>query len=742
MGRLNSKPYKIATVQPIDNVKIKDYQIHLPPLGEGAYGQVYRATYRGLSERALKIFRPGAVDLATMARELEKLSQVAEHPGIVTLHDFDLLSDFPYYAMGLHADQRSDGTWETRTLERLCGHVDHREGWRLLRDIADSLAYLHRHHIVHCDIKPSNILLTDETPLHTKICDFGQSRGNAAEGFQPVGTPLYASPEQLRNPRESSEGRGFRWDVYSFGVVSFKLLTGQLPRLQALAEAERKSFDPDSTLTEASLEATLAESGEPIKGEQLATLTEAVEEITWPSDFYVPSSRKELIEQCLSLDPQDRPADMREVLSRMQEIEQQQVVKRARRLNTIFATLLVVAIWASGFAFVQAQRAKTANEEMIVKKQESDKNADAAFDLMLLFMDELNKGDFSVGSDGEQRLHAIVAENASTFLEKRSKDRQNSTPILRLSAQTASTQGKTALAQGDLDTALKHFTNAYEIRSKLADDANLSSSLGHAAARDLMEIGRIHEANRDYKKAVKAYSEALEWRSHIVSEDGIFSLSQIREFAGPYKALARVYALEGETKLGVTTLDEFLAILDDRIEDGEPADIPGYAIVAISVLELKGAIQFGADDLVGASATYQDMMELAESLDEAPPTIEEEARNNFVKAVHYLGQIQLKQKQPEAALALFRREIELLEEESRRRPYNPDIKVSLAEAFYLASQCLDLTDPTSRSLAIFYLEQAVSLTTSLPSEVRNRPEVQASILRYNDRLSTILEKDE
>ncbi|MCG8600786.1 MAG: hypothetical protein MI807_11635, partial [Verrucomicrobiales bacterium] len=54
-----------------ENIRIKDYQIHFPPLGEGAYGRVFRATYRGISERALKIFRPGAVDLSNMARELD-----------------------------------------------------------------------------------------------------------------------------------------------------------------------------------------------------------------------------------------------------------------------------------------------------------------------------------------------------------------------------------------------------------------------------------------------------------------------------------------------------------------------------------------------------------------------------------------------------------------------------------------------------------------------------------------------
>ena len=281
-----------------DDFDVKDYNIYLPPLGEGTYGRVFRATYRGISDRALKIFRPGAVDLSTMSRELEKLSSVAEHHGIVTLHDFDLLSEPPYYAMGLHADQNPDGSWETRTLDRLCGHVDYREAWRLLKEIADAMAYLHRHQIVHCDVKPSNILLTDETPYRTKICDFGQSRGLAMEGFEPVGTPLYAPPEQLRDPRNSANGKGFRWDVYSFGVMAFKLVTGRLPRLQELADAERKSFDPEATLLESSIEGTLAdaEGRDRIDGNRLATMTEAVEDIRWPADAPFSAERRELIE--------------------------------------------------------------------------------------------------------------------------------------------------------------------------------------------------------------------------------------------------------------------------------------------------------------------------------------------------------------------------------------------------------------------------------------------------------------
>ncbi len=708
-----------------EQIKVKDYQIHTPPLGEGAYGQVFRATYRGISDRALKIFRPGAVDLATMARELEKLSQVTEHQGIVTLHDFDLLTDPPYYAMGLHAYQNYDGVWETRTLERLCGHIDHREGWRLIREIADAVSYLHRNQIIHCDLKPSNILLTDETPHHIKICDFGQSRGLAAEGFQPVGTPLYASPEQLRHPRDSADGKGFKWDVYSFGVVAYKLLTGDLPRLQGLADAARLSFDPESTLPD-TLDEETNPSGKAIDGDHLATLVEAVETVEWPSGFYIPSDRKLLIEQCLSLDPKERPSDMREVWNRIHQLDQQSVVKRARRLNTVFSILLVIALWASGFAFIQARRAKLATDEAMLAKIESDKSAGAAVELMLLFVSELNKGDIS--GSGAERLYSIVSENSQTFLENRSKDHRTSTRILRFSAQTAALRARQALERGDLDQALKDFTNAYEIRSELAEDPNSTDDLILLASRDLMEIGRIHELQSNYKEAAAAYSGALEWRSQVSDSNGIFSLQQIKELAATYKSLSRVHSLAGDIKPAIANLNEILSILNGRIEDGTPADIPGYAIEAVRVLIMLGDIEYSSGNVTAASKTFQDLMALAKSLSSATPAIAEEADQAYLEALRNLGKIQLDQKQPEAALVLFREEIKIRETKTTLRPYDAEAKVMLAEAYEIGSQCLDLTEQTSRELAIFYLEKAADIISRLPSDVRAREDVESIMI--------------
>lgn len=720
-----------------EQIKIKDYQTHTPPLGEGAFGKVYRATYRGISDRALKIFRPGAVDLSTMARELEKLSKVAEHQGIVTLHDFDLLHDPPYYAMGLHADQTNDGNWETRTLEQLCGHVDHREGWRLLGEIADAAAYLHRNQIIHCDIKPSNILLTDETPYRIKICDFGQSRGLVADGFDPVGTPLYASPEQLRDPRDSSEGKGFRWDVYSFGVVAFKLLTGELPRLQELAETNDSDFDPDATLSEFSMESTIAESGNDVDGQQLAAMTESVKRINWPSGLYIPSARKDLIEQCLSLDPEERPADMREVHSLFLQIDQQDVVKRARRLNTIFATLLVVAIWASGFAFIQAQKARRATEDAVLASEESNKNVAAALDLLDLFVSELNKPDFST-TDAKNRLHSIVAENASTFLESRLRESKDSLSVLRLSGQTAVAKGRDALSKGEVDEALKHFTSAFEIRSQLSAEPG-SLDLARLAAGDLNEIGKIHELKEDYESAADAYTKSLAWLTKSNSESEALSLIKVKQFSRIYERLCEVYLKSGETKLALTKLEELLTILDERIANGEERDVPAYSLEKIRALQKIAAALYENLDLTGASETNEKIIEIVESMSDSPPIIEEAARNASIDAIHNLARIQYDLEQLDAALVLFRQEIAHREEVTRIRSYDAEEKILLAHAYFLGSQCFDLSDESSRSNAVFYIESALTILGRLPPEIRHRDDVQDNIIVYNESLSSVLE---
>lgn len=710
---------------------IKDYQIHLPPLGEGSYGRVYRATYRGISERALKIFRPGAVDLSTMARELEKLSSVAEHHGIVTLHDFDLLTDPPYYAMGLHADHRPDGTWETRTLDRLCGRVDHREAWRLLREIADALAYLHRNHIIHCDVKPTNILLTDELPHRVKICDFGQSRGDALEGFHPAGTPLYASPEQLRKPRDSADGRGFRWDVYSFGVVAYRLLTGKFPRLQSLAEAEKNSFDPESTIAESNLDGTVDE-GRNVDGERLARKIEEEPDIRWPSGLSIPHDRKELIERCLDLDPARRPTDMREVFNRMTDVDQQRVMRRSRRLNALFASLLVVAIWATGFALLQARRAHEASAE-------ANKTREQAEELVFFIVNKLNREELSGPSLDE--LYDHIADNAETYLANLPKTRRSAT-LLRISANTASMRGRQALEAGDLDLALEKFSRGFEIRSQLAAEAQDLPELGWLASNDLMEIGEVQVRRGQFKQALKAFENALVWRTRDVDLDQPLTPPQLRRIIETHVAIAGAHELSGDLNKAVDGYERAIELHGITAAGLPPSDAPALDQDLLPLLSGLGRLQTAQADLTAAIGTYRGLLAVADRLRNEDEPVGSPAASSHAEALHALASLHASLGEPEQALSLYREEVRSLEDLLRRRPYDAPAKVRLADAYFAIALSLDVSEPARRSVALYHLERAVALLGDLPQEQKDSTEIQDKMLAYHEKISAILELEE
>ncbi len=415
-------------------IQIKDYQIHLPPLGEGTFGTVYRATYRGISERALKIFKPDHLDISATSRELEKLSSVAEHPGIVTLHDFDLVSKTPYYAMSLHADQDENGNWSARSLEKVCGKLESKENAQLIDEIASALAYLHRHQVLHCDIKPSNVLLTDDKPFPgIKICDFGQSRASNLQSSDAAGTPLYSSPEQLLHPDQSSEGRGFKWDVYSFGVLAYKLVTGKLPRLQNLVDGGTYD-DFERSIDEVTGSQPGPDSAISSEHTYIAKQLFEEEVVEWPPGARIDSRRKAIITRCLSLDRAARPADMREVRNEIIRKMQERATVRARNFTLMLAGVATVALMATGWALVEAQRAR----EAIRSEQQARRDAEELVNFMVVDMRE------KLEPIGKVELLEHIAYNADSYFSSLSKDMQT-VETLRLIVLARHSNGDTAL---------------------------------------------------------------------------------------------------------------------------------------------------------------------------------------------------------------------------------------------------------------------------------------------------------
>ena len=205
--------------------KIGQYQV-LERIGEGGMATVFLAEREGegFTQRvALKVVSRRVSDPLIQRRSNEERRILArlEHRGIARLIDGGMTPDgHPYYAM-----EYVEGT----NLLRYCD--DHRlrvkERLQLFLEVCAPVRYAHQRLVVHCDLKPSNILVTEDG--HAKLLDFGVARliDPDAAGDETTGlwfTPAYASPEQVRR-----EPPGTHSDVYSLGVLLYDMLTGHRP---------------------------------------------------------------------------------------------------------------------------------------------------------------------------------------------------------------------------------------------------------------------------------------------------------------------------------------------------------------------------------------------------------------------------------------------------------------------------------------------------------------------------------
>ncbi len=196
-------------------------------IGRGGMGVVYRCRDVKLRRHvAVKVLPPELAfreEVRTrFLREAETAAQL-NHPNIVPIYSVDEREGLVWFVMAL-VDGESLAARLVREprppLDDVC---------RILRDVADALAYAHAHGIVHRDIKPDNILI-DRVTGRPMVTDFGIAR--AMEGDSrltitgsTVGTPAYMSPEQATGERDV-DGRS---DLYSLAVVGYQMLSGGLP---------------------------------------------------------------------------------------------------------------------------------------------------------------------------------------------------------------------------------------------------------------------------------------------------------------------------------------------------------------------------------------------------------------------------------------------------------------------------------------------------------------------------------
>ncbi len=200
-------------------------------IGAGGMGAVYLATRADQEyeqQVAIKLLHAGMAgnDMARRFRAERQFLAMLEHPNIAGMHDSGSTGDGrPYLVMEYV---------EGKPLDRYCEEhgLGVRDRIRLFLKICDAVTFAHRNLVVHRDLKPGNILVTEEG--EPKLLDFGIAKlldpalmpdGHelTRTGMRPM-SPQFASPEQIRGLPITTAS-----DVYSLGVVLYELLAGELP---------------------------------------------------------------------------------------------------------------------------------------------------------------------------------------------------------------------------------------------------------------------------------------------------------------------------------------------------------------------------------------------------------------------------------------------------------------------------------------------------------------------------------
>jgi eukaryotic-like serine/threonine-protein kinase len=189
----------------------------IAPLGSGGFGTVYLAEDTWIDKKvAIKVPHRQGLDFGELLREPRLLASVS-HPNIVSITTAEKQENLFFIVMEYVQGE---------TLENLIaaqGALDVTRSLDFTCQICNAVDHAHRQGVIHRDLRPANVLVTDHDML--KVADFGTSRflEIAAHGTTVIGSPPYMAPEQFHGKAV------FASDLYSLGVTMYQMLTGVLP---------------------------------------------------------------------------------------------------------------------------------------------------------------------------------------------------------------------------------------------------------------------------------------------------------------------------------------------------------------------------------------------------------------------------------------------------------------------------------------------------------------------------------
>ncbi|MBT6156471.1 MAG: protein kinase [Planctomycetaceae bacterium] len=385
-ARRQSQPTELAPAS------VPGYTI-LRSIGEGAYGSVWLAEEQNTGKQvAIKFYshRRG-LDWSLLNREVEKLSVLYTSRNIVRLIAVGWESDPPYYVMeylqnGSLAGYLADGSLPAR------------EAVRIAKSVLVALVQAHGSGILHCDLKPANVLL--DVDFEPRLCDFGQSR-LPYEQNPALGTLFYMAPEQAGTAGVPDA----RWDVYALGALLYQMLSGAPPF--------RTPENDELVRAASNLE------------ERLAVYRKVLQDGEYPASLRkipgVDRRLAEIIERCLQIDPQKRYPNAQAVLDEL-ELRDRQRAKRPLLALGIIGPGLLLAATAPFIYEAMSSALKAAEGNLTQRALESDAHAARILARSLQRELEDRTSVLEQVTKSEQLVAAIESAEANGWTDRKSLD--------------------------------------------------------------------------------------------------------------------------------------------------------------------------------------------------------------------------------------------------------------------------------------------------------------------------------
>lgn len=305
-------------------------------LGSGAFGQVWvgRDLNTGRDVAVKFYLHRSGVNWSLLSREVKNLVTLSADRHVVQVLEVGWDADPPYYVMELVGGGSLEDLLEVRPRLPVAEAVE------MFQKICVGLNHCHAKGVLHCDIKPANILLGDDG--EPRLADFGQSR-LSDEQTPALGTLFYMAPEQadLNSTPDAS------WDVYAAGAILYRMLVGSPPH--------RSDDIVEQIDTAGSL---------PKRLERYRTaIASGVAADRHLQHRGVDRSLARIISKCLAFDPAQRYANVQQILADLHR----RSINRARRPLMLLGILgpLLILLATSFFGYRSIKRARTSTEIML-----------------------------------------------------------------------------------------------------------------------------------------------------------------------------------------------------------------------------------------------------------------------------------------------------------------------------------------------------------------------------------------